>query len=394
MQNGKENSSIIEYSDEISLLQNLEKKDLIVSKIIKIPTFLAPFIPKSGKKINTENIIELLNNLYLVIKSGLPLYHGLLDIAKESNNQRYKNMIEKIAYDIYEGKSLSSAFEPYKSIITPMVLNLIRIGEETGQLEITLQRGSDFLQKIHSLKKKMKSALIYPSFAFFAVLGAMLVWMIYVLPQMVGLFKDMNIKLPPITIAVMNMSDFLSQYIIYIILAFILLIAYGRFLYKKYNKIKLFVDDALLKIPVIKSVISNFNMAFISEYLKLSLSSGIPLLDSIETIKKNLTNEIYKRALDKVYDDISSGLQLSEAFDNTKIFTPFIIRMLRSGESSGNLEEQFDYISNHYYEKVDYFAQNIGKIIEPVVLILVGGFMALIIVALMGPMYDLISNVQ
>ncbi len=394
MNNGKYYSDLVEFADEEALIQNFEKRDLIVSSLVSIPSFLAPIIPRGGKKISLDDVIELINNLHLIIKSGLPLHQGLLDLSEDSTNKRFKSMVEKIAYDIYEGRSLSEAFEPYEYTITPMMLNLIRIGEDTGQLETTLKRGAEFLYKVSSLKKKTKSALIYPAFAFFTVLGAMLVWVVYVMPQLIGLFKDMNIELPPITVAVINISNFISDNIFYIVAGLVSVFVATTVAYRKNQRFRYLTDSFLLKIPVLKDIISSFNMAFISEYLKLSINSGVPLLSSLKTMRKNIKNELFKEALEKSLQDISQGLQLSQAFKNTKMFSRFMIRMISSAENSGTLEEQFAYISEYYYDRVDYFAQNIGKILEPAILIFVGGFMAVIIVALMGPMYDLMSNVK
>ncbi|MDQ1338639.1 MAG: type pilus assembly protein PilC, partial [Campylobacterota bacterium] len=323
-----------------------------------------------------------------------PLRQGIIDLAEDSDNKKFKNMLFQIADDVSRGKSLSSAFQPYKDVVGTMILNLIKIGEETGQLEITLKRGASFLRRITTLKKKAKSALIYPSFAFFAVMGAMLVWMIYVLPQMTELFEEMNVELPPLTIAMMSISDFLANYIGYLIGGFIVFIALFKLAHKKYKKVRWLTDKFMLKIPVIKGVILSFNTAFISEYLRLALTSGIPIFSALDTLNKNIKNELFQKALQDATLDVSRGKQLSLAFSNTKIFPSFTIRMMSVGESAGTLESQLDVVSNHYYEKVDNFAENIGKIIEPVVLIIVGGFMAMVMIGLMGPMYDLISNVQ
>ena len=162
---------------------------------------------------------------------------------------------------------------------------------------------------------------------------------------------------------------------------------------KKYQVVRWHIDKYLLKTPVLKTVISSFNIAFISEYLRLAVVSGVPLYEALDTLNKNINNELYKKALQDATRDISKGSQLSSAFSQTKMFSTFTIRMMSVGEASGTLDSQLAIVSEHYYEKVDYFADNIGKIIEPVVLIFVGGFMILVIAGLMGPMYDLVSGV-
>lgn len=391
---GKSSSDFFEVDDYNTLLEVLDAKDLIPVDITNIPSFIVPFIPQGGAKIKSDDVVELMENLHLVIKSGLPLYQGILDLAEDSENKRFQKMLEKIAFDVNRGKSLSEAFEIYKDIVGVMILNLIRIGEETGQLELTLKRAADFLKRTASLKKKAKAALIYPSFAFFAVMGAMLVWMIYVLPQMTELFEEMDVELPALTIFMMGLSDFLANYIGYLLLGIILFVIFFKITHSKNKKVRLMTDKLVLKIPVIKQIVSGFNIAFITEYLRLALMSGVPLFSALETLKDNISNEIYKEALENVTIDVSKGSALSAAFKKTKIFSAFTIRMMSVGESAGTLDSQLNIISKFYYEKVDFFAENIGKVIEPIVLIIVGGFMALVMVGLMGPMYDLIGEMK
>ncbi len=391
---GVKNSDLLYAQSYDDLLQELERQNTTPLRIIQIPTFLSPIILLRVGKISQDEVIEMIEDLHLIFKSGLPLHQGIVDLANDSDNKEFKNMLFHIAGDIQMGKSLSNALEAYKDVVGDIVLNLIKIGEESGQLEVTLKRGATFLRRVMTLKKKVKTALIYPLFTFFAVMGAMLVWIIYVLPQMTELFKEMNIELPTLTVILMNVSQFISGYIAYMLLALVLLVIAFKLAHRRYQSVRWVTDKYMLKTPVIKQIISSFNMAFISEYLRLALISGIPLSGAMDTLKKNVSNELYKNALQDVAEDVTKGSPLSSAFVNTKLFAPFMTRMMSVGESSGTLESQLELISEHYYEKVDYYAENIGKIIEPVVLIIVGGFMALIMIGLMGPIYDLASNIK
>ena len=391
---GKTGFDFIESQSYDTLLKKLAQEKRVPLNITPLPAVISKFIPQSSKKVSPDEVVELMESLHLVIKSGLPLHEGLQDLAKETDNKRFEDMLLSIDDSINNGQSLSSAFEKYKNAVGPMILNLIKIGEETGQLETTLKRAADFLKRTIALKKKAKGALIYPSFAFVAVLGAMLVWMIYVLPQMLSLFKSMDLKLPPLTLGIISVSNFLSAYWVYMIVGLVATIILFKIAHKKYQKVRFFTDKMILKIPIIKQIISGFNIAFIAEYLRLALISGVPIFNALQSLTNNLKNEIFKEALKSSTMEVSKGSQISTAFSKTGIFTPFTIRMIGVGESSGNLDSQLDLISQHYYERVNYFAENIGKVIEPVVLIFVGGFMALVIAGLMGPMYDLISKMK
>lgn len=391
---GQKGLGFVEASDYDVLLKNLERDMLYPLKIFNLPSSISSAIPASRTKVSPYEIIEMMDNLHLVIKSGLPLHQGIVDLAEDSDNKKFKNMMFHVAADINRGKSLSGAFGTYKDVVGVMILNLMKIGEETGQLELTLKRGSTFLRRITELKKKAKSALIYPSFAFIAVMGAMLVWMIYVLPQMTGLFAEMNVELPLLTRMMMSLSDFLASFIGHMFASLIIVLLLFKVLHKKYKKVRWHTDKLMLKVPVIKDVIVSFNTAFISEYLRLALVSGIPIFSALETLGKNIKNEVFQHALEVATKDVSRGSQLSSAFTKTSIFPQFSLRMMRVGENAGTLESQLEIVSNHYYERVDNFAENIGKIIEPLVLIIVGGFMAMVMVGLMGPMYDLLSNME
>ena len=391
---GKTGFDFVESQNYTTLLKKLQQDQTIPVTIKELPAFVSKILPKRSGKVSPDEVVELMESLHLVIKSGLPLYEGLEDLAKESDNKRFREMLLYIADAVNNGQSLSNAFEAYKNVIGPIILNLIKIGEETGQLETTLKRAAEFLKRTIALKKKAKGALIYPTFAFVAVMGAMLVWMIYVLPQMLDLFKSMDIKLPALTLGIIAVSNFLSAYWIYMLVAIVIFIVGFKIVHKKYKKVRLFTDKMILKIPIIKEIISGFNIAFISEYLRLALVSGVPIFNALQSLTDNLKNEIFKEALNTSTQEVSKGSQMSNAFSKTGVFTSFTIRMIGVGESSGSLDSQLDLIAEHYYERVNYYAENIGKVIEPVVLIFVGGFMALVIAGLMGPMYDLISQVK
>ena len=391
---GKSGFSVIESQNYRTLEKKLQQEQTLPLSIIELPTFISKIMPTGAAKVSADEIVELMESLHLVIKSGLPLQEGLQDLAKESENKRFKEMLLYIADAVNNGQSLSNAFEAYKDVMGSVILNLVKIGEQTGQLELTLKRAADFLRRTSALKKKAKGALICPSFAFVAVMGAMFVWMIYVMPQMLELFQGMDIELPALTLGIIAVSDFLSAYWVYMIGMLVGFVIVFKVAHAKYKKVRLYTDKLVLKIPVIKQIVSGFNIAFIAEYLRLALVSGVPVFSALESLRENLKNEVFQEALSMATQEVSRGSQISQAFAKTGVFTPFTVRMMGVGESSGSLDSQLELIAEHYYERVNYFAENIGKVIEPVVLLFVGAFMAIVIAGLMGPMYDLVSNID
>ena len=391
---GNKSFQLIEAEDSYELIIKLQRENLTPLNILELPKFVNIFNDLVSQKVTTDEIIEVLNNLHLITNSGLPLHSGLTDIATDTENRTLKKMLSNIASSIAEGTSLSSSCEVYKRYFTDTIINLMKIGEETGQLPETLKRGAEFLKRTDELKKKAKQALIYPAFAFGTISIAMLIWIIFVLPQIAQIFQDMDIELPAITVAIIKVSNFIKAYWYLIILFFILFIVAFRFSYRKYQKFRLFVAKRLMDIPFLAKMIQSFNIAFISEYLALSISSGLPLFEAVRTMQENITNELYKAEMKHALEYLLQGYQLSYSFKQTGLFPSFPLRMIAIGEEAGSLDQQLKIISKYYYEKVDYYSQNIAKIIEPLVIILVGGFMALLMIGLMGPIYDLISQVN
>jgi type II secretory pathway component PulF len=274
-----------------------------------------------------------------------------------------------------------------------VILTLVKVGEETGGLEKVLKDAAVYLKRIEDIKAKTKQALIYPSFTFVAVVGSMIFWMVYVLPKMLEAFQNFNIDLPITTKILIWMSGFTRKYIVFIIIFTILFFIALKILRKTNKEIKFYTDKILLKLPVIGIILTYFNYAFISEYMMLMVKAGINLSRILEILGNSLGNEVFRRGVINAKDLIIGGESLSEAFRNQNLYSPMIIRMLNVGENTGQLEEQLSYISNYYYEKVDYISQNIAKMIEPLLISFVGIFMLIIILGLMGPIYNLISAV-
>ncbi len=392
---GKKERKIVEIDVEEEIFRFLEFSGLIPLKIKKVPSFYRYLnIKKYLYRIKKQEIIETLENLHIVVKSGIPVTNGLIDIAEDTENPALKEMLTDIAYRLQMGYTLSRAFEHYQDAFSPVVVSLIKIGEETGSLDKTLKDASEHLKRIEDIKSKTKQALIYPTFAFVSVFGAMIFWLVYVLPKIIEAFKDFNVKLPAMTIFIMYVSDFTRKYIVLIIFLALIsffLIAVFR---KKSEKFRYETDRILLKLPVFGIITTNFNYAFFAEYIRLMLVSGVPLYQALNIMESSVKNMVFKTAIKNTREKIERGKSFSDALKEEGIFSPVIVRMISIGEQAGRLDEQLNYISNYYYNKVDYLSQNIAKMIEPIVIGIVGGFMLIIMLGLVGPIYDLIAEVS
>ncbi|ACO03462.1 MAG TPA: type II secretion system F family protein [Persephonella sp.] len=393
-QEGKKQKKVLSVTDESEIFPLLEFSGLIPLKIKKLPDYYRYLnIRKYIYRIKRQEIIEVLENLHLIVKSGLPINTGLMDLAEDAENPSLKEMLFDMAFKIQAGETLSQAAESYRDIFSDVVISLFKIGEETGSLDKTLKDAAEHLKKIEDLKAKTKQALIYPAFAFFSVLGAMIFWLVYVLPKIIDAFKDFNIELPATTVFIMKTSDFLRSYGIFLVVVIFILFILLQMLRKKNEKIRIETDRLILKIPVIGIIIENFNYAFFAEYVRLMIQAGLPLYQALNIMENAIRNYVFKTAIRNSRNEIELGRSFSDSLKKENVFSPLIIRMISIGEQTGALDEQLDYISNYYYNKVEYISQNIAKMIEPIIIGVVGGFMLIVMLGFIGPIYDLISQI-
>jgi len=392
--NGKKISYFDSFEDIAEAVEYIEAEGSVPIEVKPVPKIISPFFSFFLRPhIKKETVIEILENFHLIIKSGIPIQTAIEDMIKENKNRYVKKMLKDISINLQKGHSFSYALERYTRYFTKFIVSLIKIGEQTGNLENTLKNGSAFLKKIEDLKKSFKQAMIYPSFAFVAISGAIFVWLLYVLPKIIGFFKEMDIELPTITVMVMNFSEFMQNYFSYILIFFILLAVTVAFSLKN-KKFKYFFDKIILKIPLLKKFVLYFNSAYFSEYVKLTVSSGLPLLEGLKTLQENTSNAVFKEAVENITENIKKGMSISDAIKNTGIYPLYMERMIAIGEETGELENQLHLISEYYYSKITYMAENISKVIEPALLIFMAIFIAVIMLSIFGPLYTMIGKIQ
>ena len=387
---GKKHKEIIEAAHVNELLRRFEKRSIQPLSIRSIPIILRFMIKVFSKKVTKSDMVELLTNLHIIVRSGIPLYQGLEDLIQEQDHPVIKSMLQDVSEQISSGVSLSNAFELYQRYFGKVIINLIRIGEETGTLETTLYKSAQFLKRSYELRRKVFSALIYPAVVVGIVFVTILVWFVFVLPMLAELFHQMDKTLPLLTQILMHISTWMQLYIKDLLMVLAVIVFLLFLLYRQSKAFQQKFDLFMMRLPLVGKVIKFYNNAYIMEYLQLALSSGTPLYNAIETVGNNIQNYHYRSSLKQIKNALLKGDQLSVALQNAQLFTPFTVRMLHIGEKSGKIENQLQTVSEYYYEKVDDYAQNISKIIEPTLIIVMGGFFALIMVAMMGPIFDIV----
>jgi type II secretory pathway component PulF len=343
--------------------------------------------------IKTKDVVEFANNLSVMLRAGLPLITSLQDIADTTDNKKFRSRLLDIKRAIELGSSFSSALSYHRDIFPEIFINLVKVGEETGRLERSLSDVAIHLQRMQNLKEAIIRALMYPAFAILGTTGAILFWLIYVLPKMADLFNTMSIKLPIITQILIMASDF-SRANWYLFLLVPVVIYVIIKLLSRQERTKYYVDAAKLKAPIVRLVVYNKLLALFAEQLRILLTAGITVDKSFDIMINVVNNVVFKRALERVKEDILLGSRINEALKkHNSLFPNMVVRMISIGEASGNLGEQLDYLARYFIDKLDDISQKMGKLLEPIIIIIVGSIFMIIILGLLSPIYDLISGI-
>ncbi|MBF0152603.1 MAG: type II secretion system F family protein [Magnetococcales bacterium] len=384
------------FQNPISAMTYLEKKGSTVLFAEIVPPLLSGLINLLvgffAKPITKAELAESLSNVAVMLAAGIPLITAIKDAMAEHDNTTLARLGGEIVMRIEGGVSMAEAVKAYPQHFPGSMVFLVRLGEESGNLDRTLKDAGEHVKRVDRIVKDTKSALIYPAFMFTAIFSAIAFWLVIVAPVLSDLFKSAELKLPWFTIAVMNLSDFLKQYLLYILGTLFVTYRLLKLLNSMHQPSRRFFHGLWLKVPVLKMIIQSFNLAFITEYLSLMLQSGVDIFKSLDTMSQNLKNEVYKEKLAQVRSQLMQGTGLRDSFHAANIFPSFVVRMIGVGEQSGTLSDQLKYVAEDYRVKLELIVANIGKIIEPVALAIGGGLFMLIIVALFAPVYQLISK--
>lgn len=375
---------IVTSPSKEALLSRIERDNLIPVKLK--PLRLSFFEPKVKRK----EIIEFCNNISLMIGGGISLLEALDEFSLNTKNKRFKLITEEVIFDIRNGMSFSDALKKHKTF-PDVVVHLVKIGEETGSLSSVLKDAAEHLQKVDDIIANTKRALMYPLFVSASMFGAALFWLFYVLPKLTAVFSTMGLKLPLPTVLLIKTVAFLNHYY-WIFPAIFGLIAAVIIGLKINEKGKFLLDKIIYKLPIFGTLILTSNLAFFFEYEALLLHVGVSITNSLDIIKTTFKNLVFRFAIENTNTSIKNGLGLSESFRKNKIFEPFVIRMISAGEKTGEIDKQMSYIANSYYTKVNRMVEVMEKTIEPIVLTIAGIFFFIIVLALIVPVYQLVSR--
>ncbi|MCD6528331.1 type II secretion system F family protein [bacterium] len=392
---GEIRSGVIEVKDKNTLARILRREGYILIKAepedkkLKRKRFSLPL--PFLKRVSLKEKMIFTRNLQVMIGAGVSLPKALKTLSYQTKNKKFKKILSEIREEIIKGKSLSESLKMYPEVFSELFVSMIKVGEETGKLEKTLGVLTRQMEREHELKSKIRGAMIYPAVIIFAMLGIGILMLIVVVPKINQTFQELSIELPLTTRIIISIGLFLSKF-----WYLLFLIIFGAvFLLKIILKTKTgkkILDILFLKIPIIAPIVRKTNSAYTVRTLGSLISSGVPIVKSLKITSTTLGNIYFKEAINSAAEEVKKGTKLADAlrpYEN--IYPPIVIQMIEVGEETGETAGMLLRLADFFEEEVTNTTKNLASVIEPIVLLLIGGVVGLFAVSMIQPMYSMLQ---
>jgi type IV pilus assembly protein PilC len=342
-----------------------------------------------GDTVKVRDIVFMTRQLATMIEAGIPIAQSLRGIALGHEKDSVKRLLIRIREDVETGTNLSTALRKHPAHFNRLYTALVTVGEESGTLDILMNKIATYLEKIEAIKSKVRSALFYPAMVIVVAVVIVAILLIVVIPEFESLFSDFGADLPTLTRWVVSMSHTFQEYWVFILLASMVLGTILVFSYKRSSKMQHMMDQVILRIPIFGPIIRKSIIARVSRTLATMFGAGIPLVDALETVSTAAGNQIYSNGLLKVRRDVSTGRSLEGSMSDTGLFPGMVLQMVSTGEESGELEKMLDKVAEFFENEVDNAVAVIASLVEPFLIIILGIIVGTIVIAMYLPIFKL-----
>jgi type IV pilus assembly protein PilC len=385
---GEKRKGIIEAPNIDSARGHLKKIRITPTKLKEKPKDVFENIAFFQPKVTGKDVVIFTRQLSTMIDAGLPLVQGLEILGNQQENPTFKKIIIQIRVDVETGTTFADALKKHPKVFDSLFCNMVEAGEIGGILDTILSRLAIFMEKNMILKKRVKGAMTYPIICLCISIVILGVILIFVVPVFEKMFADFGAALPIPTQIVVSISSFVQHNFLYGV-AFI---AFLFFIFKKFyateNGEKK-IDAMVLQLPIIGDLVRKVAVAKFSRTLGTMLKSGVPILESLNVVARTSGNKVIETAVLRTADAISEGRPIAEPLEETGVFPSMVVQMINVGEAVGALDAMLEKIADFYDEEVDQAVDNLTAMIEPFMMVFLGGMIGGLVVAMYLPIFKM-----
>jgi type IV pilus assembly protein PilC len=390
---GKKVKGEIEAPDEESVRLVLRRQRIEPTKVKQAPKDIFENVTFLKPKVTEKDIVLFTRQFATMIDAGLPLVQCLDILANQTGNRTFKQMLKQIKSDVESGSTFADALKKHPKTFDELFVNLIAAGEVGGILDTILNRLAAYIEKAMKLKKKVKGAMVYPSVVLVVAVAVVAVLLLFVIPIFKKMFEDMGGGLPTPTQMVIDFSEWVQSYILFIVaVVVVFIIAFNRFYATRRGRA--LMDDLILRVPVIGDLIRKVAVARFTRTLGTMIQSGVPLLDGLDIVARTAGNKTVEAAILKTRASIAEGRTIADPLSESGVFPSMVVQMIAVGESTGALDAMLTKIADFYDEEVDAAVEALTSLIEPFLMIFLGGTIGGLVIAMYLPIFKLAGTVD
>lgn len=357
-------------------------------------------VKKGGKgffkpKVKITDLVLFTRQLSTMVSAGVPLLRSLTTMRDQVENPTLREIITDMIKDVQGGVSLAEAMAKHPDVFSDIFVNMIRAGEAAGIVDEILKRLATQVEKNASMRKKIKSASTYPIVLLTLTIGAFMGLMIFIIPRIAAILKDIggeDAKLPVITQVMINVSSFMTNYWYIVIgggaLAIFLIRRYIKTPVGRYQ-----FHSFVLKVPILKNLVTKISVARFTRTFAALIGAGVSVVEALRVTSRAIGNDVYRKAIEDAANKVINGEQLSQAIEGNKLFPGIVPQMLAVGEETGQTDIVLVKVADFYDEEVDAIIDSLSSILEPVMIVIMGGMVGLVAASVMGPIASLSQNV-
>jgi len=390
-QKGRDKKGIIEGDSARLVRQQLREQNLVPLNVEEVKKQQAKDKSRSfsfNQRITTTELALLTRQLATLARSGIPLDEATATVARQSIKPRVKKLLLGVRAKILEGHTLADGLRDYPHIFTEMYCATVAAGEQSGHLDVVLERLADYSEQRQQLQQRLKLALIYPvilTVMSILVVGGLLT---YVVPEVIKVFSDTGQQLPGLTVALIAVSEFMQDWFVYLLLAAL----FGFIIFKKLLQQAAFkkrYHQFLLKLPILGNVVLGGNSAQFARTLSILAASGVPILEAMRIAVKVMDNIPMREAVEEASQQVSEGSSLSATLEKSGYFNPMLINLIASGEATGQLEQMLERAAINQERELETTMAMLMGLLEPLLIVIMGGVVLVIVLAILLPVLDL-----
>jgi type IV pilus assembly protein PilC len=384
---------VIEVSSKKEAIELLQKEGLYVTHLEKIE--VKPFYFRQIEffnKARKKDVMVFCRQLSMMLKSGVSLVDSLKSLAVQTNKPIFRDQISQISDDVEGGVYFSEALAKYPGVFSNFFINMIKSGEASGKLSGSLNYLAEHLEREYNLVNKIKSGMTYPAFILVVFLGMAAMGIFFILPSFKETLESLNVELPVLTKIVLSSGDIIKQWWLVGLIGFIVL-GVGLWRYFKTEEGKDVVGRISLKLPIIGKLVKKTQLSRFTENLSTLILAGLPITQALDIVSGVTGNSVYQKIIGKAQEGVRRGETMSSVLEQYPKYIPALVtQMIKVGERTGCLDEALLNVANFYQEEVNRGIDSLVDIIEPILIVILGGLIAFLMISIITPVYKGMSN--